>query len=747
MKKIGFIISIIFCLSIHLATGQAYVPSNHGYTFKKANKLFEDYAYKDALGLYEQLLAAKYDKPEVKLQIAECYRELNDPRKAVFYYSKVVDNQEVAEPIHNFHYATSLYQIGHYEKAQELLVKYQRQSPDDERAQKIVEAIKNYHTFFQDSSLYIIGELTINSSESDFGPAYYNGGLVFASARKDPTNLAKQKYKRDNSAFLDLYFAKIKADCTMSSVGKFNPHVNTKFHESSTTFYDDGRKVLFTRNNYFEKKILKSSSGDVNLKVFQAEQGPNGNWVNIQGLPFNSDEYSTGHPTITADGKRIYFISDMPGGQGGPDIYYTDRQNGTWGEPQNLGQQVNTKGRELFPFVFEDKFLYFASNGHLGMGGLDIYQLDLTTHELINLGYPINTNWDDFGLIRNKGGHSGFFSSNRTGGKGNDDIYRFDHVFVNLEVIVVDAENDTPIPEAHLILFENDQVIRDLVTDIDGKIEIKVATNKDYEIKVVKNNCLTLNRDFSTQSNLPGDSEKLVLPLKRFVELKGLAYDAETMELLPGTHISAVNELTGEEQVERADEQGEFVLKLFPSERYSLVGKFEDKVDMIVGYVPCNTDQESIKLHLEPKLLDVGEEQLSTIGDKAKTTLLGKGVRITGPIEIENIYYQFDRWEIMKEATPALDKIIEVMNDNSSIVIELSSHTDARGPDSYNQSLSEKRAKSVVEYIVSGGIYAKRLVAKGYGESKLLNECLEKSDCSEEQHQENRRTEFMVLEF
>ena len=167
-------------------------------------------------------------------------------------------------------------------------------------------------------------ELTINSSESDFGPAYYDGGLVFASARKDPTNLTKQKYKRDNSAFLDLYYANIKADCTMSAVGKFNPHVNTKFHESSTTFYEDGRKVLFTRNNYFEKKILKSSSGDVNLKVFQAELGPNGNWVNIQGLPFNSDEYSTGHPTITADGKRIYFISDMPGGEGGPDIYYPE---------------------------------------------------------------------------------------------------------------------------------------------------------------------------------------------------------------------------------------------------------------------------------------------------------------------------------------------------------------------------------------------------------------------------------------
>ena len=298
MNKIILVVFVIFTFSVQLVCGQTYVPSNHGYTYKKANQLFDAYAYKDALGLYEQLLAAKYDKPEVKLQIAECYRELNNPRKAVFYYSEVVSNHDIAEPIHNFHYASSLYQIGHYEKAQELLVKYQMQSPEDERAQKISDAINNYHTFFRDSSLYRISHLKINSPESDFGPAYYNGGLVFASSRKSPSNLTKQKYKRDNSAFLDLYFAKIKADCTMSEVGKFTPHVNTKFHESSTAFYEDERKVLFTRNNYYEKKILKSSSGDVNLKVFQAEQGANGNWVNIQGLPFNSDEYSTGHPTI-----------------------------------------------------------------------------------------------------------------------------------------------------------------------------------------------------------------------------------------------------------------------------------------------------------------------------------------------------------------------------------------------------------------------------------------------------------------
>ena len=212
-------------------------------------------------------------------------------------------------------------------------------------------------------------------------------------------------------------------------------------------------------------------------------------------------------------------------------------------------------------------------------------------------------------------------------------------------------------------------------------------------------------------------------------------------------NISVVNELTGEEQVERSDEKGEFRLRLLPTERYSIVGQLDDKVDMIIGFVPCSSELDSIRLQLEAKLLDVEEEQLSTIDDKAKTTLLGNGVRITGPIEISNIYYEFDKWEILKEATASLDKIIDVMTDNLSIVIELSSHTDARGSESYNQTLSEKRAKSAVDYIVNRGIKSERLVAKGYGESKLLNNCIQSSDCTESQHQENRRTEFMVLKF
>ena len=747
MKRYKVILIAVFTFTIHVIQGQDYVPSNHGYTFKQANELFDEYAYKDALGLYEQLLAANYEKPELKLQIAECYRHLNNPRKAAYYYSEVVKNDGVAEPIHNFHYASSLYQIGQYEKAQEWLEVYKEQSPNDERVDKIVDAINNYGNFFIDSSLYKITKLSINSVESDFGPALYNGGLVFASARKDPTNLTKQKYKRDNTAFLDLYYARIKEDSSMGGVSKFHPHVNTKFHESSTTFFDNEQKVLFTRNNYYEKKVLKSSTGDVNLKVFEAEQGPDGKWINIKGMPFNSDEYSTGHPTITNDGKRIYFVSDMPGGQGGPDIYYTDWENGTWGPPQNLGSEVNTQGRELFPSVYEDEYLYFASNGHLGMGGLDIYQLDLKTNEIVNLGYPINTSYDDFGLVREPSGHSGFLSSNRKGGKGNDDIYRFDHLFVDLEIIIVDFETNSPVPGANLIVYDKDIEVRKAKADDDGRVTIKVASGKDYDLKVIKDMCLTLNQDYSTENKKPGDSEQLVLQLRKFVELDGIAYDASTKEVIPEAEISVVNEITGDEEVEYTNKEGEFTLKLLTSERYSLVGKYEDKVDILVGLTPCTDEILSIDLHLEPKILDVQEDKLTTIDDRAKTTLLGNGVRITGPIEIDNIYYEFDKWEIRKDATASLDKIIEVMTDNPSIVIELSSHTDSRGSTSYNQTLSEKRARSAVDYIVKSGIDPKRLQAKGYGESKLLNDCTDGKDCDDTKHQENRRTEFMVLEF
>ncbi|MDH3711342.1 MAG: OmpA family protein, partial [Cyclobacteriaceae bacterium] len=250
-----------------------------------------------------------------------------------------------------------------------------------------------------------------------------------------------------------------------------------------------------------------------------------------------------------------------------------------------------------------------------------------------------------------------------------------------------------------------------------------------------------------TGQKIPGELMTLELPLGSLVTLNGQVLDATSMEVLSDALVSIVNESTGEEQEIRSNQQGRFQIQLPKNQRYSLVGKHGVKTGMVMGYQPGNSAEDSLQLLLEHQVLAMEDEQIEALDDKAKTTLLGNGVQITGPIEIENIYYEFDRWEIGTEAAQALDKLVQVMIENPSLKIELSSHTDVRGTESYNQHLSQKRAQSAVAYMVTRGINQRRLTSKGYGESKLLNNCLDEFDCNEEQHQENRRTEFMVLEF
>ena len=725
---------------------QDYVPTSHKYVFKKANELFEDYAYQDALDMYKQLLSNNYSKPEVKLQVAECYRHLNNPRKAAQYYGQVIPQEQISSPEFKFYYADALFKIGKYQQARTWLEKYKQEAPNDERVMEMIKAMENYSEFYRDSSLYEIERLKINSPESDFGPSYFEDGIVFASARKD-AGIAQKKYKRDNSVFLDLYFVKQKPDSSLGAVSSFSSTLNSKYHESTTVFFEDQQKVIFTRNNYNQKKLLKSSTGDVNLKLYTAQRAENGDWTNIQELPFNNNEYSVGHAAISGDGNTIYFVSDKPGGYGGTDLYFSEYVNNSWSEPQNLGQKINTKGREMFPFWHEDGHLYFASDGHYGMGGLDIYRWDLQTEELTNLGYPINTQWDDFAFINDAANTSGFFSSNREGGKGGDDIYLYYHKFVNLVVEVIDEDNDRPLPGAKVTLYQAENVYQQGVANELGMVLLKVSHNENYKIEAANSAYTSKFEDISTNENLPGESVRLKYSLTQFHTIEGKSIAFIDSLAIPNADITVVDELNGDEQAVQSDSTGRFSVDLLGTQRYTFVGKSGDLSGLLVGYRPSQASSEEVQIMLDDEVMTMEDDQVETLDDKAKTALLSKGVRITGPIEIENIYYEFDRSEIIQDAANELDKIVKIMQDNPTMKIQLSSHTDARGHHAYNQSLSERRAKSAVAYIVSKGIESGRVISKGYGESKLLNHCDDTADCSEEEHQENRRTEFEVLEF
>ena len=750
MKKFNRTLILALCLlTTTMLWAQDHTPSNFSYTMKRANKLFDNYAYQNALDLYKDLLEHKYNTPKVKLQMAECYRYLNNPRKAILWYGDVMGNDEIIRPEHKFYYAESLFKIGHYEKAKNWLSKYQEEVPDDDRTRKMIQAIDNYPIFFKDSARYLVRSIRINSPESDFSPSYYQDGIVFASARKDPAASLKQKYNRDNSFFLELYYARQKPDSTMAPATKFNPEVNTKFHESTTVFYDNQTKMLFTRNNFYEKKLLKSSTGDINLKLFSAER-PQGSdkWENIAPLSFNSDEYSVGHPAIAKDGKRMFFVSDMPGGFGGTDIYTSEWTNGAWSSPENMGPKVNTKGKEMFPFVYDDETLFFASDGHYGMGALDNYHLDLTTKEVTNLGAPLNSQWDDFGFIKNEEQNSGWLSSNRPGGKGNDDIYQFYPLYLKMLALVVDEKTDQPVAGAEVYLLQNEKVIDSVASAKDGNASFKLDPKEEYTLLVRKSDYASGEHSVSTSDHTYGQQLNVDIPLRPLVLLTGKAYDLQTKEAFPFAEIALVNESTGEEVNVTADENGNFKAKVDKEAKYTVVGKHDDQTGIVSGFTLSNGSDsvvQELAIGLGHKSLELSDEELENLDDKAKTALIGDGVKITGAIKVENIYYDLNKSFIRPDAGYELDKLVMIMKENRGLKIEISSHTDSRGRASYNQNLSQRRAESAVIYMAEKGIDRSRLVAKGYGEARVANKCADGVPCTEEEHQFNRRTEFEVL--
>ncbi len=416
---------------------------------KRADRYFENFQYKDALELYLKVLEKEEDNQEVKLKTAECYRMLNQPAEAAPYYGEVLAAGYNDFPIYKYYYAQSLMSIGDYEGAQKWVMEYADETSDYQRVEELQASLREIERLYADSTAYLVNKLNINSDQSDFAPAFYQDGLVFVSSRETKT---KKKFAWDQTPFLDLFYSRLQDDGSLGAPQRFSDKINSKYHEGPVAFYQDGQKILFTRSNYHDGTLSTSIDGINMISMYTAELDEDGNWTNIEPFEHNNKEYSTGHPTISADGYTLYFISDQPDGLGGTDIYKSTWNGVEWTEPQNLGPKINSKGNEMFPFVDNQGVLYFASNGKGGLGGLDIFRVDLTNaeEEASNLGYPINTKKDDFALILNPDGSSGYLSTNRDG--SDDDLYFFQ---INPDAVETIAnkdfqEMDVELPELQL---------------------------------------------------------------------------------------------------------------------------------------------------------------------------------------------------------------------------------------------------------------------------------------------------------
>ncbi|MGY5351792.1 OmpA family protein [Wenyingzhuangia sp. IMCC45533] len=485
---------------------------------------------------------------------------------------------------------------------------------------------------------YKIDTLSINTDQSDFGVNYIGDKeVVFSSPQKD--KLFMRKWRENDQGYLELYKGRLGSDGAIVDVEKFSKDINSRYHEAELTFTKDGKYVYFTSNNHVDNKGIKGEDGYNNLQLYKADV-IDGEFKNVRLLPFNSENYSTGHPYLSADDKTLYFVSDRPGGFGGTDLYKVPvLEENTYGEITNLGERINSSGKEMFPFLDMDDVLYFSSDRIGTKGGLDVYGISLSDESdyIFQLPSPINTINDDFAFVLGKGSY-GFLSSNREGGKGDDDIYKLQvGCLQRLVGTVVNSKDQLGIDKASVYVYQNNKLLDSIFTDNQGKFtsNINVLCSNNYVVKASK-------------ANFKKDSLNLDTPSLRL---------------------------------------------------------FENKVS----------------LSLTPYFID-------------------------NKINIEPIYFDFDKWNIRPDAAIILDGVVATMKKYPNIVVEGGSHTDSRGKDKYNEKLSAKRAKATVDYIISKGISPDRISSKGYGENQLVNKCSNGVKCSNEAHQLNRRTEFTVIQ-
>lgn len=598
---------------------------------EKADKLYNRFEYVDAAAEYQKLVEDGKQDPYVYRQLAESYYNVFNTKEAARWYAKATETDQDAETY--YHYAQMLKAEGQYEAANAQMQKFAQKAPSDQRAIAF-KADPNYLPKLRSQAkLFDEKALSINSDKSEFGAVLTNDNMLyFTSAR----NQAKRKYGWNDEPYLDLYQAVMNTDGTFAQPTPVSG-VNTRWHDGPAALSADGTTMYFSSESFVEKEFEKEKVNKDRLKksqiwLFRATKNGD-SWDKVTPMPFNSKEFNTGNPSLSKDGKTLYFASNRPGSMGGTDIWKVQvNEDGSYGEPQNLGNKVNTEGEENFPYVTETGRLYFASDGRKGFGALDVFYIDMDkSGEAANVGAPVNGPKDDFAFTYNDTKKTGFFSSNR---EGNDNIYQATPVCsVELIATVRDAKTGALLSDAKVaILDERRNVIETKTSESNGQVTYNVDCNRAYTLQVTR----------------------------------------------------------------EGYESGSFTAAKHPG------GKQEIPADL-----------QPIETIVKPDVVTLNE-----------------------------IYFEYDRSNITKEGAFELDKLVQAMNKYPDMVIMVKSHTDNRGTDAYNMSLSERRAKSTVQYILSKGIKRDRISGKGYGESEPKVAC---SECTEEQHAQNRRSEFIIV--
>ncbi len=784
---------------------------------RKANRLYENFAYPEAIELYEHIIKKKPDNKAVIRNLADAYRKTNNAAKTEQWLLRVLESG-IAKNEDYFYLAQALETSGKNEEARRYYEKYDQLMAADQRGERFTAAMKDYTGFFAESESYKVENLSINTAGSDFSPAYVPGGIILVS-NGHGKSFPKSLFPWNNEPWLDLYISKGANDSTLQAAKHISGKLNTKYHEGPLSYNQGTKTLAFTRNNYFKGKVKRSSDHINKLNIyFATAEGEE--WKNITPFQHNSKEYSTGHPSFSEDGKKLYFSSDMPGGYGGSDLYVCTYENNTWTKPENLGPTINTEGNELFPFIYKDSLLCFSSNGWGGMGGLDVFHSEIKNNSFAkpeNQGAPVNSPSDDFGFIFTNAGKNGFFSSNRAGGKGSDDIYRFTYTMRPTAIIIVDKDEVKAVQKAHIQILLGDKLLVEKDADGEGKSFVQLRPCTEY--KIITTGDGYPKHEQVLKSNCPASKEDLRVLMKR-PKLYVNVFDKYLNKDIAGAKV-IVTDLTKPSNPSmegNADEKGFIRFYLIPCHEYNVVAKKEGMPDVSrkvtapcdengtdplvrlgTGIAPIRGVSIEIKVVDELSNTPIANAKVRMLNKKSndlmefltddngmfETTLnentnwlinssrigyfstsksksditANKGdkklfkelkllkLREGGIIALEGIFYDLAKSDIRPDAAKVLDYVVLVMEENPSLVIELGSHTDSRGTDADNLKLSDARAKSAADYIVSKGVASNRITGKGYGETVLKNKCGNGVKCPDKLHQENRRTEIRIVDF
>lgn len=620
---------------------------------KVGDQMYENLSYSKAVEKYEKVIAKQPDNNEVKLKLADSHRNLNNPGEAERYYREVSEAQGLSGE-DQVRYAQVLMQNSKTEEAKGVLEKYLNENPKDQFALDLFASTQRVDELKEDTAAYELKPLPLDFLVSKFGAAHYGKGIV-VTAETEITSAASTN-PWSGYSYYNLYYMEKDAQGYWDVPIAFDETLNGRFHDGPATFNKDQDMIIYTRSAMRNEKKQLVNERQENQFYLYSSKKIDGKWQNPKELPFNNPSYSVGHPALSEDGKTLYFSSNMPGGYGGSDLYKSTYDGETWSEPINLGNVINTAGNEVFPTVGKDGKLYFSSEGHITLGGLDVFMTESKGgiwSKPINLNYPLNSSNDDFAIVFNDGDSTGFVSSNRS---GSDMVYSFDRisaVFI-LQGIAALKSDKVPIKDVIITLINvTDGDTARISTPADGKFKFNLLPNKTYTVLGNKEGYFNLSETFQT----------------------------------------------GNKSLEKNIDFGFEIDEIVASKSGTGSGQPKD-------------GSETAK-----KVYDIGE-----------------------------VFYDYNDHNIRADAKPTLDKLVKLLKDNPKISIEIQAHCDSRGSEAYNIALSNRRAKSVVDYLVANGIAKNRLKSKGFGESQPVNKCVDGVECTEQEHQKNRRTEFIVLD-